>query len=292
MVTFPAAHFVMGSNRHYLDERPTHLRHVDAFHLDRTPVTNAQFAAFVTATGYVTVAERPVPAHLTGGAEDLPPGSMVFTPPERPVDLSDWRAWWSWVPGATWSHPEGPGSDLTARATHPVVHVAFDDAAAYAAWVGCRLPTEAEYEYAAGGGTGHAFAWGDDPYPADGPRANTWIGRFPHDNQGIGGTSPVGSYPANADGLFDMIGNVWEWTTDTYRPFHQPPHVDPDGRLPLLTFGNGSTAAPRRVLKGGSFLCSPDYCLRFRPAARSPQTDDTAMSHIGFRCAADAAPHS
>lgn len=290
MVRISAGAFLMGSADFYADEGPVHERRVDAFLLDRAPVTNAQFARFVADTGHVTVAERsPDPADFPGAdAADLVPGSMVFTPTDGPVDLRDWRHWWRWQPGASWRAPFGPGSSADDR--HPVVHVAYDDARAYADWAGLRLPTEAEHEYAARGGRdGLRFAWGDEPYPDGVAQANTWLGRFPYQNLGVGGTSPVGTYPANGYGLFDLIGNVWEWTTDVYTPRHRPPDevvVHPEGRPNLLAPPPATT--PRRVLKGGSFLCSPDYCLRFRPAARSAQTEDSGMSHVGFRCARDA----
>lgn len=288
--------FRMGSDEFYPDEAPVHDRTVAPFRMDRHEVTNADFARFVDATDYTTVAERELdPADFPGAnPDDLVAGAMVFTPTAGPVDLRNWRGWWRWQPGAYWRQPEGPGSSIDERMRHPVVQIAFEDAQAYARWVGKRLPTEAEYEYAARGGLeGRRFAWGDEPFPEGVPQANSWLGRFPYDNQGIGGTAEVGSYPPNGHGLYDMTGNVWEWTTDYYTPKHlrlsdQP--VDPGRRQNLLATASAEqgTRTPRRVLKGGSFLCSPDYCLRFRPAARSPQAEDTGMSHIGFRCAADA----
>lgn len=296
-VPLPAATFSMGSDAFYPDERPVHEHSVGAFEIDRFPVTNADFAAFVAETGYVTVAERPLDAaefpHLS--PDERAPGSMVFTPTPGPVDLSDWRAWWRWQAGASWRHPRGPGSGIEERMRHPVVHVAYPDAAAYAEWAGARLPTEAEHEYAARGGlTGTEYTWGDDPFPGGVAQAHTWIGHFPYDARGPhgGDTAPVGSYPANGFGLFDIVGNVWEWTSDYYTPRHlrlSDRPVDAGRRANLLAAASpeaGSTI-PRRVLKGGSHLCSPEYCLRFRPAARSPQAEDTAMSHIGFRCARD-----
>jgi formylglycine-generating enzyme required for sulfatase activity len=289
--------FRMGSDEFYPDERPAHERPVSPFWIDRHEVTNEQFAEFVDATGYTTVAERELDPTAFPGADpaDLVPGSMVFTPTSGPVDLGDWRAWWRWQPGASWRHPFGPESSIDDHLQHPVVHVAFDDARAYADWAGLRLPTEAEHEFAARGGhDGQSFAWGSEPYPGGVPQANSWLGRFPYDNRGVGGTAPVGSYPANDFGLFDMIGNVWEWTSDYYTPRHvrlSDSPVDPGKRQSLLARASADEAFPstsRRVLKGGSFLCSPEYCLRFRPAARSPQAEDTGMSHIGFRCARDA----
>ncbi|MBN9195361.1 MAG: formylglycine-generating enzyme family protein, partial [Microbacterium sp.] len=274
-----------------------HERPVAAFLLDRYEVTNEDYARFVDDTGYVTVAERALDPAAFPGADpaDLVPGAMVFTPTSGPVDLGNWRNWWRWQPGAYWREPFGPGSSIDGRLRHPVVQVAFEDVTAYAAWAGGRLPTEAEHEYAARGGRDVSrFAWGDEPYPDGIPRANTWLGRFPHDNQGVGDAAPVGSYEPNGYGLYDMIGNVWEWTSDYYTPRHvrlSDAPVDAGKRANLLATASaqeGFPGIPRRVLKGGSHLCSPDYCLRFRPAARSPQAEDTGMSHIGFRIARDA----
>lgn len=287
----------MGSDEFYPDERPVHERTVASFRIDRYEVTNAQYAAFVDDTGYVTVAERELDPAKFPGADpaDLVPGSMVFTPTAGPVDLRNWRNWWRWQPGAFWRRPFGPDSSIDDRLQHPVVHIAFEDANAYAAWAGLRLPTEAEHEYAARGGLeGQRFAWGDEPYPDGVAQANSWLGRFPYDNQGVGDAAPVGSYPANGFGLYDMIGNVWEWTSDYYTPRHlrlSDKPVDAGKRANLLAAASAVREFPeiaRRVLKGGSQLCSPEYCLRFRPAARSPQAEDTGMSHIGFRCASDA----
>ncbi|MET0297870.1 MAG: formylglycine-generating enzyme family protein [Microbacterium sp.] len=292
MVLIGAGVLRMGSDDFYPDERPVHERAVAAFEIDRYEVTNDDYARFVDDTGYVTVAERELdPAEFPGAdPADLVPGAMVFTPTTGPVDLGDWRAWWRWQPGAYWRRPFGPDSSVAGRERHPVVHVAFEDAAAYAHWAGARLPSEAEHEYAArGGAVGTAFAWGDEPYPGGVAQANSWLGRFPYDNRGVGDAAPVGSYPANGYGLHDMIGNVWEWTSDFYTPRHVRPSdtvVDAGDRTNLLVAAAASD--PRRVLKGGSHLCSPEYCLRFRPAARSPQSEDTGMSHIGFRCARDA----
>jgi formylglycine-generating enzyme required for sulfatase activity len=297
MVRIPGGRFLMGSAEFYPDEQPVHERDVADFVIDRHAVTNADFASFVDATGYVTVAERPLEAGLFPELpeKDLQPGAMVFTATAGPVDLRDWRQWWRWEPGASWRHPEGLGSGIDDRMDRPVVQVSFEDATAYAAWAGKRLPTEAEHEYAARGGVdGARFAWGDEPYPGGVAQANSWIGRFPWDNRGRFGATPapVGSYPANGYGLFDMIGNVWEWTSDYYTPRHVVPgsSAPEAGARTNLLGGAGAepgSRIPRRVLKGGSYLCSPDYCLRFRPAARSPQAEDTATTHIGFRCAAD-----
>ncbi|MFB7249697.1 formylglycine-generating enzyme family protein [Microbacterium sp. NPDC056234] len=287
----------MGSEEFYPDERPVHERTVASFRIDRYEVTNAQYAAFVDDTGYVTVAERELDPAKFQGADpaDLVPGSMVFTPTAGPVDLRNWRNWWRWQPGAFWRRPFGPDSSIEDRLQHPVVHIAFEDATAYADWAGLRLPTEAEHEFAARGGLeAQRFAWGDEPYPDGVAQANSWLGRFPYDNQGVGDAAPVGSYPANGYGLYDLIGNVWEWTSDYYTPRHlrlSDKPVDAGKRANLLAAASALKEfpeIPRRVLKGGSQLCSPEYCLRFRPAARSPQAEDTGMSHIGFRCASDA----
>lgn len=305
-VLVPGGRFRMGSDDFYPDERPVHEREVAPFRLDRTAVTNDAFARFVAETGHVTVAERELD---TAAFPDLPPaqrepGALVFTPTAGPVDLRDWTRWWRWQPGAQWRHPEGPGSTVAGRGDHPVVQVAYEDALAYARWAGARLPTEAEHELAArGGGDDRVpFAWGEEPYPGGVARAHTWLGRFPYDARGPFGatTAPVGSYPPGGYGLLDMIGNVWEWTGDPWTDRHHPPGtapVDAQGRPSLLApaapaadDGAGAALPPsvrRRVLKGGSYLCSPDYCLRFRPAARSPQAEDTATTHIGFRCAWD-----
>lgn len=292
LVELAGGRFSMGSDRFYPEERPHHERVVDAFAIERHPVTNAQYAAFVAATGYVTIAERPIdPADFPGADPALlVPGALVFTPTSGPVDLADWRHWWRWQPGASWRHPLGPETDLVGYEDHPVTQIAYADAVAYAQWAGRRLPTEAEWEYAARGGLGgaHEYAWGDELHPDGAILANTWIGDFPYASDGWGGTSRVGSYPPNGFGLVDMIGNVWERTSDVFTPRHVPPDlatVSPDGRTDLLA----PTASPHvsRVTKGGSHLCSPHYCRRYRPAARSPQSDDSATSHLGFRCAAN-----
>jgi formylglycine-generating enzyme required for sulfatase activity len=290
LIEVPAASFRMGSTRFYPEEAPSRTTAVPAFAVERHPVTNAQFAEFVAATGYVTVAEQPLdPALYPGVAEaDLLPGALVFRPSAGPVDLRDWRQWWHWSVGACWRHPFGPGSEAADRLDHPVVQVAYPDAVAYAQWAGRRLPTEAEWEYAAGAGTGTTYAWGDEPAPGGVLMANTWQGRFPYRNDGAAGwigTSPVGTFAANEFGLVDMIGNVWEWTStrfETRTGGHHPPAESGCCPAPL-------TADPtiNQALKGGSHLCAPEYCHRYRPAARSPQSQDSATTHIGFRCAAD-----
>ncbi|BBY28309.1 formylglycine-generating enzyme family protein [Mycolicibacterium sediminis] len=286
LVDLPGGVLRMGSTRFYPDESPVHEVTVRGFAIERHPVTNAQFAAFVADTGYVTVAERPLdPLSYPGVPErDLIPGSLVFRPSEGPVDLADWRQWWDWSPGAQWRLPFGPdgGVDVRDRADHPVVQVAYPDAAAYASWAGRRLPTEAEWEYAAGGGTGTVYAWGDEVAPGGVLMANTWQGRFPYRNDGaLGwtGTSPVGTFPPNAFGLLDMIGNVWEWTTTLYSGGHRRA-----GAEGCCTPSHEPDPSVSQTLKGGSHLCAPEYCHRYRPAARSAQSQDSATTHIGFRC--------
>jgi sulfatase modifying factor 1 len=293
-VLLPGGEFAMGSAEFYADEAPVHRARVDGFGIDRYPVTNAEFGDFVAATGYLTVAERPLnPADYPGLASaELAPGALVFTPTRGPVDLRDFSQWWRWVPGACWSQPAGPGSSLAGKAEHPVVQVCFADAAAYAQWAGKDLPTEAEWEYAARAGLHQAtYTWGNDLRPDGTLMANTWQGHFPYDNHGANGwigTSPVGLFPANGFDLYDMTGNVWEWTTDYYQPKHDTSGscCAPGNPLALDPAGSAEpgSSIPRRVLKGGSHLCAPEYCLRYRPAARSPQAEDTATSHIGFRC--------
>lgn len=275
--------FRMGSEAFYPEEGPVHEASVAPFALARHAVTNAEFAEFVDATGYLTVAERELdPADFPGAELDsLEPGSLVFRPTPGPVDLRDWRQWWAWTPVASWRHPHGPGSAVDGLDGHPVVQVAYADALAYAEWADARLPTEAEWEYAARGGLdGATYAWGEEPN--DGTRANTWRGRFPYDNPRIAGgvyTVPVGSLPANGFGLHEMTGNTWEWTSTPWTARHASPgcHCGPG-----VSEGTGA-----RVLKGGSHLCAPEYCLRYRPAARSQQTEDSATTHIGFRLARD-----
>ena len=288
MIRVPGGAFLMGSEDFYPEESPITHRTVASFDLDRAPVTNAQFADFVRDTGYVTVAEIAPDPHLFPDADPtlLLPGSLVFRPTEGPVDLRDWRQWWNWTPGAQWRHPHGRTSDLIDKAEHPVVHVAFHDANAYAHWAGKRLPTEDEWEFAARGGLdGATFAWGNSA--PDRLMANTWQGDFPWRNIGAAGwigTSPVGSFDPNGYGLVDMTGNTWEWTAQAWTPRHVPSSIDAGGEGcacgPALDGRRGS-----RVLKGGSHLCAPEYCLRYRPAARSQQDEDSATTHIGFRCA-------
>ena len=299
MVWIPGGTFSMGSDRHYPEEAPVHRVTVDGFWMDRTPVTNREFRKFVTATGYVTVAEiAPDPKDYPGALPNmLRAGSLVFTPPKHTIDLRDWSQWWNFKFGANWKRPYGPRSSLAGINDHPVVHVAYADAVAYAQWAGKDLPTEAEWEFAARGGLdGVEFAWGHELAPAGKQMANTWQGAFPQENLRLDGyerTSPVTAFPPNGYGLYDMIGNVWEWTGDWYTSQHnadalksccvpQNPRggredASYDPRLPTVKI-------PRKVLKGGSHLCAPNYCRRYRPAARHPEPVDSSMSHIGFRC--------
>ena len=267
----------MGSTSFYPEEGPVRTVAVDPFLIDEHPVTVAEFRRFVKATGHVTWAEHApdAAAYPDADPELLVPGSLVFTQPPGPVPLDDFTRWWRYQPGADWRHPEGPGSNVGGREYHPVTHVAYEDALAYAEWCDKELPNEAEWELAARGGLERApFAWGDDPDPRK--RANTWEGEFPWRSMrdGAPGTSPVGSYPPNGYGLVDMIGNVWEWTADVFDPAQNAAACCHDA----------APGVERRVIKGGSYLCAPNYCLRYRPAARQGETVDTTTGHIGFRC--------
>ena len=288
MVWIPAGEFLMGSEQFYPEERPVRRVSVDGFWMDEHPVTVAEFRRFVKATGYVTWAEiAPEAADYPGAdPEMLVPGSLVFRRTTGPVDLSNWANWWTWMPGAQWRQPDGPDSTVHGRELHPVTHVAHQDAVAYAEWAGKQLPTEAQWERAARGGLeGKVFTWGDEFAPRGKMMANTWQGEFPWDNRlldGYEGTSPVKKFPPNGYGLYDMAGNVWEWTADPFTPDHSELHH------PCCSPENGRHTPgdefPRRVTKGGSHLCAPNYCLRYRPAARQPEAIDTSTSHIGFRC--------
>jgi formylglycine-generating enzyme len=291
VVALPGGTFAMGSTAFYPDEAPVHTVTVAGFAIERHPVTNTQFAEFVEQTGYVTVAERPLDPELYPGVaeQDLAPGALVFRPTAGPVDLRDWRQWWDWAPGASWRHPFGADSGIADRGDHPVVQVAYTDALAYAEWAGRRLPTEAEWEYAAHAGASSTYPWGEDPAPNGRLMANTWQGQFPYRNDGaLGwhGTSPVGAFPANGFGLADMIGNVWEWTTTRYLPRHTRSEVEDggDGRGCCTPSRGEPDPAVSQTLKGGSHLCAPEYCHRYRAPARSAQSQDSATTHIGFRC--------
>jgi formylglycine-generating enzyme required for sulfatase activity len=295
MCWVPSGTFLMGSEHFYPEEQPVRQVSVDGFWIDEHPVTVAEFARFVRQTGHKTVAERPLDSDMYPTADPalLVPGSLVFRRTPGPVDLRDFRNWWRYVPGASWRQPSGPNSDVAGLDRHPVTHVAYEDAEAYARWAGKELPTEAEWEYAARGGLeGAIFTWGDEFAPKGRMMANTWQGEFPWQNlmsDGFEGTSPVRSFPPNSYGLYDMAGNVWEWTSDYFAlptsddleeaccAPHNPQVTQPSD----LTFQDGIA---RRVIKGGSHLCAPNYCLRYRPAARQGEAEDTSTSHIGFRC--------
>lgn len=299
MVWVPGGEFLMGSDRHYPEEAPAHRVGVEGFWMDRFQVTNERFKRFVSETGHVTLAQRPPNPEEYAAAkpELLVPGSSVFVQPRHPVDLRNHYNWWSYLPGADWRHPRGPASTIRGLSKHPVVHVAWDDIEAYARWAGKELPTEAEWEFAARAGLdGAEYTWGDELTPAGRYMANTWQGEFPLVNEQLDGfawTAPVGSFPPNGYGLYDMAGNAWEWTIDWYQDHeaiedacctisnprggerdlsHDPQEPSPGVRI------------PRKVMKGGSYLCAPGYCLRYRPAARMPQAIDTSTSHLGFRC--------
>ncbi len=348
MILIPDGRSTMGSERFYPEERPRRSIEAAAFRIDAHPVTNDEFATFVADTGWITVAERPLDPADYPGADPalLHPGGVVFVAPPGPVLLDDPSRWWAYVPGASWRHPLGPDSDLSGKGDHPVVQVGFPDALAYAEWRGVRLPTETEWERAARGGIDAEYPWGDDPYPGGRQMANTWQGQFPWENlalDGWTGTSPVRTYPANGYGLFDVAGNVWEWTTDWWSagsdgsaaaasaaaaaaaaaeaaggsccsgggvgptteldaaPANALADAEPCSAVTSSVRGSDAdsdavaeraSALPgerygRKVIKGGSHLCAPSYCHRFRPAARQPEAIDTSTSHLGFRCAAD-----
>jgi formylglycine-generating enzyme required for sulfatase activity len=303
MIEIPSGTSRLGSDAHYNEEGPVHSVFVDAFLIDVHPVTNEEYAEFVDATGYSTIAERPLdPADFPGApVENLVPGSMVFVPTDGPVDLRHLSQWWVWIPGASWRCPEGPGSSVAHRSDHPVVHVAHADAQAYASWANKQLPTEAQWEVAARGGLdGMAFTWGDVEDSVSEPMANYYRGDFPWNPlPGWGTTSAVGTFPSNGFGCVDMAGNVWEWTDDWYSSRRHEGVAtgccaprNPRG-APIsesYEYVHPQFSIPRKVIKGGSFLCADSYCRRYRPAARRPQAIDTGMSHIGFRCVSKVAP--
>jgi formylglycine-generating enzyme len=299
MLWIPGGSFLMGSNDFYTEERPVHEVMVAAFWMDKHPVTNSEFRQFVEATGHVTVAERPPDPEQYPGTDPaaLVPGSLVFQKPPQRVSLRDSKAWWAYIPGTCWKYPRGPCISVSLRDDHPVTHVAYEDAAAYAAWAEKSLPSEAEWEFAARGGISQAiFVWGNEFAPGGRIMANTWQGEFPWQNLAAGnceGTSPVGSFPPNGYGLYDMAGNVWEWTTSFFKPRHQlggltsccmprTPLVNSPGLSDTIEQPGGRIT--RRVVKSGSYLCARNYCYRYRPAARQGEAVDTSACHIGFRC--------
>ena len=297
MALIPGGTFTMGSNAHYPEEAPAHRVTVGPFRMDRHTVTNKEFRRFVNTTGYVTLAEKPANAADYPGAkpEMLVPSSVVFRKADGPIDLRNPYNWWTYVAGADWRHPRGPQSSLQGLWDHPVVHVAYDDAEAYAKWAGKELPTEAEWEFAARGGLdGAEFTWGDELMPGGKPHANFWQGEFPWQNlleDGFEWTAPVGSFAPNGYGLYDMAGNVWEWTTDWYQEHGKIDSPcctidDPRGGERDASFDprTPNVKIPRKVMKGGSYLCAPNYCRRYRPAARMAQGIDTSTCHLGFRC--------
>jgi len=299
MVWIPGGTFRMGSDRHYPEESPVHRVSVDGFWIDRYPVTNERFGRFVDATGHVTLAELPPdPADYPGALpEMLYAASLVFEKPPVRVPLRNLLDWWTFSRGADWRHPYGPNSSIAGIEQHPVVHVAYADAVAFAAWEGRVLPTEAEWEFAARGGLADAdYAWGDEFAPGGRMMANTWQGDFPWQNlrtDGYERTSPVDAFPPNGYGVHDMIGNVWEWTSDWFVPGHERERVkaccvpsNPRGPREADSYDprQPEIRIPRKVLKGGSHLCAPSYCRRYRPAARYPEPIDTSTSHVGFRC--------
>ncbi len=304
MVWIPGGEFTMGSERSdaRADEAPAHRVRVDGFWMDASEVTNAQFQKFVAATGYKTTAERAPnleaimsqvpPGTPPPAPELLVPGSMVFTPTSGPVRLDDFRQWWKWTPGADWRHPEGPQSTIEGRDEHPVVQVSWDDAVAYAQWAGKRLPTEAEWEFAARGGLNEKpFVWGNEDVSDIHPQSNIWQGKFPYENHGADGyqrTAPGKKFAPNGFGLYDMAGNVWEWCSDWYSPaaYRQrgATAVANNPRGPEQSFDPRRPQMPQRSQRGGSFLCNATYCSSYRPSARMGCTPDTGMSHVGFRC--------
>lgn len=298
MVWIPGGTFIMGSDDGPEDEQPAHEVTIDGFWMDRYEVTNAEFAKFVAATGYVTSAEKPLPPGPYGEVrpEANVPGSLVFVPPspdqvgDNPF-REDPLTWWKYVPGACWKHPEGPGSDINGRENHPVVHISWEDAVAYCRWAGKRLPTEAEWERAARGGLERqTYCWGNELRPNATIQANTWQGQFPKQNtleDGYLRTSPVGTFPPNGFGLYDMSGNVWEWCHDWYDPgyYHISPKKNPKG--PPSSPGSANVPLPTRVRRGGSYLCADNYCRRYLPAARDSNAPVDSASHTGFRCVKD-----
>ena len=289
MAWVPGGWFWMGDGE-FPDAQPEHLVYVDGFWMDTCEVTNAEFARFVEATGYRTIAERPLdPKEFpTVPPEDLKPGSIVFSPPTESVPLNNPLSWWSYVPGASWKHPTGPDSNLEGREKHPAIHIAWHDAVAYAEWANKRLPTEAEWEIAARGGLDRQhYCWGNELREQGKWRSNIWQGHFPNENtadDGFRGTAPVGSFAANGYGLFDLSGNVWEWCADWYQPDYYEHSAQKNPQGPESSFDPQEPNMPKRVQRGGSFMCSDQYCTRYVPGARGKGEPGSAAGHIGFRC--------
>ncbi len=296
MIWIPGGSFMMGSNNHYEEEAPAHKVTVDGFWMDTYELTNAEFKKFVDETGYITFCEKPPNPDDYPGAlpEMLVPASVVFRKPDHRVDTRDYFNWWTYIPGANWKHPFGPDSSIEDKDNYPVVHLAYEDVEAYAKWAGKEIPTEAEWEFASRGGLDEKeYAWGDEMYPDEKAMANTWQGEFPHENiltDGFELMAPVGSFPPNGYGLYDIIGNVWEWTTDWYQQHNKFVNsccsdINPRGGVPETSIDprTPDILIPRKVMKGGSYLCAPNYCRRYRPAARMAQPIDTSTCHLGCR---------
>lgn len=293
MVLIKGGSFDMGSDE-WPDTRPVHRVTVNDFWMDETEVTNAQFAAFVKATGYATVSELPLdPKDYPGVPQDkLVPSSAVFTPPPQPVPLDNPLQWWAYVPGASWQHPSGPGSSIAGKENEPVVHISYTDAAAYAKWAGKRLPTEAEWEYAARAGakTRSPYYWGSELKPGGKWPANIFQGNFPSGNtneDGYAGVAPVKTFAPNAFGLYDMDGNVWEWCEDFYRPDYYAASDSLNPKGPADSFDPEEPGAVKRVQRGGSFLCSDQYCIRYKAGSRGKGEVSSASNNLGFRCVKD-----
>ena len=305
MVLIPGGPFRMGTNdaATRADDQPAHDVQVDSFLMDEHEVTNAEFMAFVTATGYITTAEKPITMEelmkeLPAGSPTpdsslLQAGALVFSPPDHAVPLDDVSQWWAFVTGANWRHPEGPASNIEGKEHYPVIHISWDDAQAYAKWAGKRLPTEAEWEFAARGGlSGQPYPWGSEALTVGKPKANTWNGHFPYDNtktDGFYGLAPVGSYAPNSYGLYDMAGNVWEWCADWYDAeyYHHVPAAAHNPKGPDQGNDPADPLAPKRVIRGGSFMCSDEYCSGYRVTARMKTTPASGLMNLGFRCVRD-----